>query len=156
VSPAIATLTTSGGSVSGTWSAILSGGVLEPTCGPPQAIAQISGTVSGTVLAGGSVTLNLVCTSGCDGKSEDTVLTGTATSLTSSLLGGDVIGSSATGSVPISFTGTTSGNQTTYTGGGNGGGTVDCGAGVTGNWTGSLTGSVSLTPAIPSLAANGG
>jgi hypothetical protein len=93
------------------------------------------------------------------------VLTGTATSLTGTLPGPQILDSTATGSIAINLTGTTSGQatpsgQTSYTGGGTGTGTVNClhvsGDNTTGTWSGSLTVNTVSGPSVPSLAANGG
>jgi uncharacterized protein (TIGR03437 family) len=152
VSPTVASVATSGGTVSGTWSASLSGTV----CGSNQS-RSLSGPVSGTVSPGGSLTLTLAV--GSDGGDNDNpvVLTGTATSLTATLTAAEVVGDpTATGSLPLSFTGVSSASQTVYTGGGTGGGTVTCDDGSRGNWTLSASITITLSPSVPSLAASGG
>jgi uncharacterized protein (TIGR03437 family) len=155
VSPAVPSLATSGGTVSGTWSTSLSGTV----CGSTQS-QTLSGTVSGTVSPGGAVTLTLAISGGGGGgggNNNPLVLTGTATSVSGSLAGTELFDNSATGSLPITATGVSSSSQTVYSGGGNGSGTLLCRSGSTSsNWTATLTATVTVSPAVPSLATSGG
>ena len=152
VTPTVASVATGGGTVSGNWSMSVSGTV----CGATQS-QNVSGTVAGTVSPGGGVTLTLVIgNTGGGGHSNPLILTGTATSISGTLLGPDLFDSKATGSVPLTGTGTSTSSQTIYTLSGSGSGTGTCDDGSTGNWSISITATLTLTPAIPSLAASGG
>ena len=155
VSPAVTSLGTNGGSVSGSFSASLS----ITACGSTQS-QSVTGTVTGTVSPGGATTLTLTCTSGC-GNNNGPVFTGTATSISGTVLGTDIFDRTATGSVTISGTGASSGGQTVYSGGGSGTGTAQCnangGTGTgTGNWTISFTATITVSPAVTSLVTSGG
>jgi uncharacterized protein (TIGR03437 family) len=151
VSPAVPSLVTNGGTVSGTWSISLSGTV----CGSNGSNA-VHGTVAGSVLPGGQ-TLMVLTITGEGEPDEPVVLTGTATSLTGTLTGPQLLDDpTATGSIPLSATGASSGSQTVYTGGGSGSGTTTCPGGSTGNWTASVSATITVSPAVPSLATSGG
>jgi hypothetical protein len=95
-------------------------------------------------------------------RAADVVLTGTAESVSGTLTGTDLFDgeNTATGSVAISATGSSSSSQTVYTGGGNGGGTVSCvnltGSNTTGDWIATLSFTFTVTPSVPSLATSGG
>src|ERR1022692_534252 len=64
--------------------------------------------------------------------------------------------SNATGSVPLSLSGTSSGGQTVFSGAVSGSGTTTCSNGSTGNWSATFTLTITVSPAVPSLAASGG
>ena len=109
-----------------------------------------------SVLPGGTVVVSVGANNGSDSP---ILLTGTAQSLTGALPGTVFFDSTATGSVPINLTGTTASGQTSYTGGGTGGGTVNCqnitGSNTTSTWSATLTVNSTVAPSVPSLT-NGG
>ena len=87
----------------------------------------------------------------------DVVLTGTATSLSVTLTGAELLEDpTATGSIEISATGVSTSSETVYTGGGTGSGTTTCDDGSTGNWTITITATLTVSPAVPSLETSGG
>ena len=155
LSPAITSLVTGGGTVSGTFSLPVS----ATACGSTQQTQTLTGTVTGTVSPGGNVTLTLTLNTG--GGGGGVALTGTAQSLTGSLSGAQVFsslsgGSTATGGASFSMTGVSSGGQTVYSGTATGSGTVQCGTGSISNWTASISGTITVSPSVTSLVTSGG
>jgi hypothetical protein len=151
VSPDVPSLATSGGTVSGSWRLSLSGTV----CGSSESSA-VHGIVAGTVSPSGLATMVFTITGG-GGEETPIVFTGTAASLTATVTGAQLFEDpTATGSLSFSATGVSSSSQTVYTGGGSGSGTVTCEDGSTGNWTITITGTITVSPAVPSLEISGG
>jgi hypothetical protein len=151
VSPDVPSLATSGGTVSGTWSLSLDGTV----CGS-NGNTTVHGTVAGTVNPGGLTTMVLTIVD--EGEPEEpVVLTGTATSLSGTVTGAQFFEDpAATGSIEIAATGVSSSSETVYTAGGSGSGTTTCDDDSTGNWSISITATITVSPAVPSLVTSGG
>jgi uncharacterized protein (TIGR03437 family) len=110
-------------------------------------VLSIGGQISNTV------TIGIGSSSG--GGGVPVVLQGTATSLSGTLPGANILGSTATGNAPLNLTGLSNSTQTVYSGSSNGNGTVQC-AGTTSNYTFSLSVAITVAPPVPSLATSGG
>jgi len=133
---------------------------------------QVNVAVPANVAGGSQVSVQIVTAEGqrsntvtiavTGGGNNPVVLTGTAASVSGTVPGTAPFDSTATGSISVSATGTSSGGQTVYIGGGSGSGTALCsdngGTGTgTGNWTGTISAfSMTVNPAITSLTTNGG
>lgn len=156
VVPTISSLATGGGTVIGTWSMSISGTV----CGFNRN-RGVTGLVSGAVSPGGSLTLTLAINIDDDGNGDRVFVTGTATSIGATVTGAQLFDDpTATGSIVVTATGVSSSTQTVYTGGGTGSGTVSCreftGSNTIGNWSITITTTITVSPPVPSLASSGG